>query len=72
MALAQGFLDACRQISWVEVLGMEWIIVLWLWIQAVGFFLGLAIVALVIIGAIVWSVGGWLWEMYRKHIQQRG
>jgi hypothetical protein len=45
---------------------MEQLIILWLWLKALGFFLTVAFVALVIIGALLWCVGGWIWDTYRR------
>lgn len=45
---------------------METVIILWLWIQAMGFFLMIGFGALFLAGAAVWVLVGWLWGLVQK------
>jgi len=50
---------------------VEELIILWLWLKALGFFLGIALIILVAVGELVWSLGNWIVDIYKDYMRKR-
>jgi len=50
---------------------VEELIILWLWLKALGFFLGIALIIIVAAGALVWSLVGGIVDIYKDYMRKR-